>query len=194
MHSSKDTSAGSAPIAYWLRAWSVILAALVAATGSTVAEVEQIANVRPGRLRDAIANPARLLLTDMMRLARMADLDMADLWEQVEEGARIVAAQVRDGAACHLCGCVFAAGRLRRPDGFGEHGQVFRCSDSRGCAVAEEDTAVRDALRCIYCGRDLTQVGANPLVVGHDDATGHVDHACGDGFGCNDPVTVKADR
>lgn len=48
-----------------------------------------------------------------------------------------------------------------------------------------------ESVRCVYCGREL---GANPMVVGHDAETGRVDHACADLTGCNDPLPEAGER
>ncbi|MFE7719589.1 hypothetical protein ACFU44_11155 [Nocardia rhizosphaerihabitans] len=189
------------PLAYLVRAVGVLVRALVAESGFAVDELAQIIGARADKLRAGIADPRKLDAAHLMLLGRMADIDWFDFDRQLNEGARIIAAMVRDGAACHLCGLAFDTDSPPLPDGFGEHGQIFRCSDGLGCTVAEQldsesqTTGTSPVVeRCIYCGRDLTAVGANPLVVGHDDETGYVDRACGDGFGCNDAPTVKADR
>ncbi|MEV0435994.1 hypothetical protein [Nocardia sp. NPDC050413] len=69
---------------------------------------------------------------------------------------------------------------------------VLAMADEQGRAAsdvaAEFDPRIgRDdvPVHCVYCGRGL---GADALVVGHDAETGHVDHACADLTGCNDPL------
>lgn len=124
----------SARLVYMCRALGLTLAAFVVESGRSVAEVAQIIGADPDRLRAGIADPRRLDAGTLIALACMADIDVSTWLEDAEDGARFIAAQVRDGAACHLCGRAFRVGSTSRPDGFAEHGQLFRCSGGFGCS------------------------------------------------------------
>ncbi|PKV76555.1 hypothetical protein [Nocardia fluminea] len=54
--------------------------------------------------------------------------------DEQQEGP--TAAAVRDGRACHRCNEPFRIGSASRPDGFTDHGQLFRCSDGFGCSTS----------------------------------------------------------
>lgn len=124
----------SARLVYMFRALGLVLAAFVAESARSVAEIAQIIGADPDRLRAGIADPRRLDAGTLLALACMADIEVSSWLEDAEDGARFIAAQVRDGAACHRCGRAFRVGMTSRPDGFAEHGQLFRCSGGCGCS------------------------------------------------------------
>ncbi|WP_181698935.1 hypothetical protein [Nocardia sp. GTS18] len=130
--SIRRTASGPA-LVYAFRALGLILAAVVDESGRTLDEIAQILGVDAGRLRAGIADPYRMPAAYLMLLSRMADVDVSTWWAEAQDGARFIAAQVRDGVACHRCGRAFRVGSTSRPDGFGVHGQLFRCSGGFGC-------------------------------------------------------------
>ncbi|WP_278264047.1 hypothetical protein [Nocardia sp. AG03] len=142
MNDTRNTPADPTPFAYELRAWAVILSVLIAGAGCTVAEVAQIIGANPRRLRAGLDNPAHLRLSDVFRLARWADVRPLTWAEQARDGARIIAAQVRDGHACRRCGRTFRVGIPSRADGFGKYGQLFACAPGHGCTL--DDRLVDD--------------------------------------------------
>ncbi len=126
------------PTAYILLSLVYRLGDLFAAAGVTADEFEQLANFPRGRLVAALARPERMTVVDVLRATRAADIDWLDFWQQVEDGARVIAAQVLDGTACRRCGRAFVVGATSRPDGFGEHGQLFACAPRWGCTLDEQ--------------------------------------------------------
>lgn len=127
----------SARLVYMFRALGLVLAAFVADSGSSVAEIAQTIGADADRLRAGIEDPRCLDAGTLIALACMADVDVSTWLEDAEDGGRFIAAQVRDGAACHRCGRAFRVGMTSGPDGFAEHGQLFRCSGGFGCSESE---------------------------------------------------------
>ncbi|WP_280215932.1 hypothetical protein [Nocardia cyriacigeorgica] len=134
MNDTPVTSPNGPALVYAFRELGLILAAVVDESGRTLDEIAQILGVDAGRLRAGVADPYRMPAAYLMLLSRMADVDVSTWWADAQDGARFIAAQVRDGVACHRCGRAFRVGSTSRPDGFGEHGQLFRCSGGFGCA------------------------------------------------------------
>ncbi|MFE1592112.1 hypothetical protein [Nocardia sp. NPDC058705] len=185
MNATRETPAERTPIEFLLLALVCKLGRIIAAAGLTPAEFEPIAGIRHGRLVAGLARPERLTLNVVFRVVQAADIDWLDFWDRVEDGARSIAAHVSRGTACRLCGRAFGVDSLSRPDGFGDHGQLFRCSDTWGCSVDDDRddepvmvprTGDRFAIRTElpdgstgYEPVTVISVGANVLVDGVED-------------------------
>ncbi|MEV6660631.1 hypothetical protein [Nocardia fluminea] len=104
--------------------WFVPASTLGTARVGTVAEIAEHGAVKlreqSGRVRWADHGTVLAIVGEAV-----AQVDAVPAGEQPVEP---MVAAVRDGVACRRCGEPFRIGATSRPDGFGEHGQLFRCA------------------------------------------------------------------
>ncbi len=134
MKTIKNTPADPGLI-YVMRMFWLIVAERLAESGMTLDEAALMIGGRGERLRAYIADPLETPAAYLIVFATMFDTRPSELWEQANERGRLIEHQVADGVACHRCGRAFPVGSTSRPDGFGEHGQLFRCGRGFGCGV-----------------------------------------------------------
>ncbi|MFC9876510.1 hypothetical protein [Nocardia salmonicida] len=94
MDSTNSTPAAQPPTADLARSLSIQTQKLITEAGFTVPEFEQIAGIPRGRLAAGLVNPGSMAVTDVILTIRAADIDCEDFWQQVEDGAREIAAEV----------------------------------------------------------------------------------------------------
>ncbi|WP_217998998.1 hypothetical protein [Nocardia cyriacigeorgica] len=134
MNDTCRTTTNGPALVYVMRAFWLIVGEHLAASAMTFDEVALMLGERGERLREYIADPLETPARYLVAFTTMFDLRASELWEQANERGRLIERQVVDGVACHRCGRAFRVGSTLSPDGFGEHGQLFRCSGEFGCA------------------------------------------------------------
>lgn len=95
MNSTNSTPVAQPPTADLLRSLPVCVRRLATAAGLSVPEFEQIAGIPRGRLVAGLADPGGMAVTDVILAIRAADIDCNDFWDEVEDGARELAAEAQ---------------------------------------------------------------------------------------------------